>query len=113
MLQMFTHLLPLTTAFLTTAIGSPVLAYDWPRVDFDMDPIAMIFAGFCAVLFVLLLGSIITLSLFKEEQKREAMYHNAFAGDDEDEEIEPFVSEDEMPRIGADAEKEAAEVQKN
>ena len=113
MLQ-YSQLFALTTALFTSWMSSPVLAYDWPRMDFDMDPVAAIFAGFCAVLFVLLLGSLITLGLFKEEQKRESMYHSAWAGDEEDDDdVEPFVSEDEMPQIGADAEAETTDVKAN
>lgn len=102
-------------ASLGTVMGAPVLAYEfgWPRVDFDLDPIAIVFGVFCIVLFALLLGSLITLSLFHEEKKRRTMYHSEWKRDDgstgegasntrvpsRDAASKPFVSESALPKM--------------
>lgn len=97
-------------AYYASTLGFIVLAYEfgWPRVDFDMNPVAAGFAIFCAVLFVFLLGSIITISLFAEDRKRDAMYHSQWADnkeedDFEDDDIEPFVpdSDPALPSVSA------------
>lgn len=92
-------------------LGVVVLASEvepW-LVDYDMDPMAAGFAIFCAVLFTLLLGTIITLSLFSEDKKRAAMYQSEWVDQEqevampeaEEESIEPFISDPDTPAISS------------
>jgi hypothetical protein len=113
MLSSFRFLAPRRFTVLASVPGAFVLAYEfgWPRTDFDLDPVATAFGIFCAVLFVLLIGSLVTLSLFREQEKRGAMYHSEWVdsaassaraeGTSVEEGAEPFIPDASVPRVSA------------
>ena len=97
-----------------TSVATSVLASEigWPRVDFDLDPITLLFAIFCGLLGAFLIGGMIALGLFSEKRKRTSMYENQWidASDEAssngvdigahvDDDPEPFVPEDATPRV--------------